>query len=71
MTIHTFAFAALLPLVPARADDASARARLIGVWQQQDESGKNMSITFVETKGNSLARTPGPSPTLAAHKCER
>jgi len=46
MTIHTFAFAALLPLVPVRADDASARARLIGVWQQQDESGKNMSITF-------------------------
>jgi hypothetical protein len=54
MTIHMFAFVALLPLVPVLADDASARARLIGAWQQQDESGKGISISFVATKGNSL-----------------
>jgi hypothetical protein len=54
MTIHTFACAALLPLAPLLADDASSRARLIGVWQQQDESSKGISISIVEAKGNSL-----------------
>ena len=52
--IYKIAFAALLPLVSVLADDAPARARLIGVWQQQDDSGKGVSIWVVETKGNSL-----------------
>jgi hypothetical protein len=54
MMIYTVAFAALLPLVSVLADDAPARARLIGVWQQQDDSGKGVSVWVVETKGNSL-----------------
>ena len=44
----------MLPLVPLLADDAPARARLIGVWQQQDDSGNGISIWVVEAKGNSL-----------------
>ena len=54
MTIYTIVLAALLPLVPVLADDAPARARLIGVWQQQDESGKGISVSIIETKSNSL-----------------
>jgi hypothetical protein len=54
LTIYTIAFAALLTLVPLLADDAPARARLIGAWQQQDDSGNGISIWVVETKGNSL-----------------
>jgi hypothetical protein len=54
MTIYMIAFAALLPLMPVLADDAPARARLIGVWQQQDDSGKGISIWALETKGDSL-----------------
>jgi hypothetical protein len=54
MTIHAIVFAALLPLVPVLADDTLARARLIGVWQQQDESGKGTSVSIIETKSNSL-----------------
>src|ERR1019366_3210199 len=54
MMIYTIAFAALLPWVPVLADDAPARAHLIGVWQQLDDSGKGVSIWVVETKGNSL-----------------
>jgi hypothetical protein len=54
LTFYTIAFAAVLPLVPLLADDAPARARLIGVWQQQDDSGNGISIWVVEAKGNSL-----------------
>ncbi len=54
MTVYTIAFAALLPLVPVLADDAPARARLNGVWQHQDDSGKEISVWVVETKGDSL-----------------
>lgn len=54
MTIYTIALAALLPLAPVLADDAPARARLIGAWQQQDDSGKGISVWVVETKGDSL-----------------
>lgn len=56
MTIHVIAFAVLLPLMPAWADDASSRARLIGAWQQ-DESSKGISISFLETKGGALRIT--------------
>ena len=52
--VHTIIFAALLPLVPLLADDSLARGHLIGVWQQQDESGKGTSVSITETKSNSL-----------------
>lgn len=54
MTIQRIALAALLPLTLVLADEAPARARLIGTWQQQDESGKDTSVWVVETKGTSL-----------------
>jgi hypothetical protein len=54
MTIYTIVLAALLPLVPVLADDAPARARLMGLWQQQDESGKGISVSITQTNSNSL-----------------
>ena len=54
MNIYMTAFAGLLLWVPVLADDASARAQLIGAWQQQDDSSKGISVWVVETKGNSL-----------------
>ena len=54
MHMYMTAFAALLLWVPVLADDASARAQLMGAWQQQDDSGKGISVWVVETKGNSL-----------------
>jgi len=54
MMIYRIALAALLPLVSVLADDAPARAQLIGVWQQQDDSGKGGSTWVIETKGNLL-----------------
>jgi hypothetical protein len=57
MNIYMTAFAALLLWVPLLADDASARAQLIGSWQQQDASGKGIFVWVVETKGNALRIT--------------
>ena len=57
MNMYMPAFAALLLWVPVLADDASARAQLIGSWQQQDASGKGISVWVVETKGNALRIT--------------
>ena len=54
MKFYTTAFAALLLWVPVLADDASARAQLIGAWQQQDDSGKGISVWVVESKANSV-----------------
>jgi hypothetical protein len=54
MTIYGTAFAALLLGAPVLADDASARARLIGAWQQQDDSGKGTAVWVLELKGTSL-----------------
>ena len=54
MNMYMTAFAGLLLWVPVLADDASARAQLIGSWQQQDASGKGTSVWVVETKGNAL-----------------
>jgi hypothetical protein len=54
MTIYRIALTALLPLTLLLADDAPARARLIGTWQQQDDAGKDISVWVVETKGTSL-----------------
>ena len=54
MNIYMTAFAALLLWVPVLGGDASARAQLIGAWQQQDDSGKGISVWVAETKGDSL-----------------
>ncbi len=54
MNMYMTAFPVLLLWVPVLADDASARAQLIGAWQQQDDSGKGISLWVVETKANSL-----------------
>jgi hypothetical protein len=54
MKIYMFAFLALLPLVPVRADDASARAGLLGTWQETDDSGKGVSVWVLEANGDSL-----------------
>jgi len=54
MNIYMIGFVALLLWVPVLADDASARAQLIGAWQQQDDSGKGISVWVVENKGGSL-----------------
>ena len=54
MMIYMIALTALLPLVSALADDVTARERLIGVWQQQDDSGKGVSTWVMEAKGNLL-----------------
>jgi hypothetical protein len=57
MNMYMIAFAGLLLWVPVLADDASARAQLIGSWQQQDASGKGISVWVVETKSNALRIT--------------
>jgi hypothetical protein len=54
MNMYMIAFAGLLLWVPVLADDASARAQLIGAWQQQDDSGKGISVWVLENKGGSL-----------------
>ena len=53
MNIYMTGFAALLLCVPVLADDTSARTQLMGAWQQQDVSGKGISV-WVVTKGNAL-----------------
>ena len=62
MNIYMTAFAALLLWGPVLADDASARAQLIGAWQQQDDSGKGISVWVVEAKGGSYRWPPQRSP---------
>jgi hypothetical protein len=54
MNMYMTAFAVLLLGAPVLGDDASARAQLMGAWQQQDASGKGISVWVVETKGNAL-----------------
>jgi hypothetical protein len=54
MYFYRTAVAVLLLWVPVLADDASARAQLIGAWQQQDASGKGISVWVLENKANSL-----------------
>ena len=61
MNIYMTAFAALLLWVPLLADDATARARLIGAWQQQDDSGKGASVWVLAAKGDSLHITHSQS----------
>jgi len=55
MTIQMTAFVALLLLCgSALADDASDRAKLLGSWQRQDETGKDVTVWTLEVKGMAL-----------------
>ena len=54
MTIQMTALAALLLCVPVLADDVSDRAKLLGSWQQQDDSGKEATVWVLEVKGMAL-----------------
>jgi hypothetical protein len=54
MTIQMTAFMALLLCGPVLADDASDRAKLLGSWQQQDETGKDVRVWTLEVKGMAL-----------------
>ncbi len=36
------------------ADDASDRAKLLGSWQRQDETGKDVTVWTLEVKGMAL-----------------
>jgi len=53
MTIQ-MTFVALLFCVPALADEVSDRAKLLGRWQQQDDSGKAATVWVLEMKGMAL-----------------
>src|SRR5258708_39662431 len=48
------ALTALLLSVPVLADDVSDRAKLLGSWQAQDESGKEATVWVLEVKGMAL-----------------
>lgn len=52
--IQTTAFAVLLLCTPALADDVADRAKLLGSWQWQDESSKQVTIWVLEVKGAAL-----------------
>jgi hypothetical protein len=54
MITYSTAFTMLLLCMPAFSDDSSARARLIGAWQELDDSGKVTSVWTLEAKGSSL-----------------
>ena len=54
MTIQMTALAALLLCVPVQADDTSDRAKLLGSWQAQDDSGKEATVWVLEVKGTTL-----------------
>jgi hypothetical protein len=48
------AFAVLLLAMPALADDASDRAKLLGSWQWKDDAGKEVTVWVLEVKGAAL-----------------
>jgi hypothetical protein len=50
MTIQMTALIALLLCGPVLADDASDRAKLLGSWKQQDETGKDVTVWTLEVK---------------------
>ena len=54
MTIQMTALTALLLCVPVLADDISDRAKLLGSWQAQDDSGKEATVWVLEVKGMAL-----------------
>jgi hypothetical protein len=51
---YTAAFAAVLLCVPLLADNVSDRDKLIGNWQQQDDSTKAATVWLLEMKGAAL-----------------
>jgi hypothetical protein len=51
---QTAALAAVLLCVPLLADDVSDRDKLIGNWQQQDDSTKAATAWLLEMKGAAL-----------------
>src|SRR5271169_6152971 len=53
MTVQTTFFALVLCL-PVLADDVSDRAKLLGSWQGQDDSGKQGAVWVLEMKGEAL-----------------
>ena len=54
MTSQMTALTALLLCVPVLADDVSDRAKLLGSWQTQDDSGKQATVWVLEMKGIAL-----------------
>ncbi len=54
MTLQMTALMALLLCVPVLADDVSDRAKLLGSWQRQDDSGKEATVWVLEVKGMAL-----------------
>ena len=54
MTTQMIALTTLLLCVPLLADDVSDRAKLLGSWQQQDDSGKGATVWVLEVKGMAL-----------------
>src|SRR6266852_624693 len=54
MTFQMTALTALLLCVPVLADDVSDRAKLLGSWQQQDDSGKDATVWVLEVKSMAL-----------------
>ena len=54
MTIQMATLTALLLCVPVLADDVSDRAKLLGRWQRQDDSGKDATVWVLEVKGMAL-----------------
>ena len=54
MTIPITALTALLLCVPVLADDVSDRAKLLGSWQRQDDSGKDATVWVLDVKGMAL-----------------
>lgn len=54
MTIQMAALTALLLSMPLLADNVSDRAKLLGSWQQQGDSGKEATVWVLEVKGMAL-----------------
>jgi hypothetical protein len=54
VTSQMTALTALLLCVPVLADDVSDRAKLLGSWQTQDDSGKQATVWVLEMKGIAL-----------------
>jgi hypothetical protein len=51
MIFQITTFTALLLCGPVLADDASDRAKLLGRWQSQNETGKDVTVWILEVKG--------------------
>lgn len=54
MNRYIIAFSALLLSALAFANDDSARAQLVGTWQEENASGNAASVWVLESKGEAL-----------------